>query len=154
MKFNHKDLNLPFHPGDPLYWIDVEDHFAVKEDRINAVIINEHQIQILQDTSSTPEEVNAKGSLYNYTSKKKALEEADRLRDRQKAVPEISGEPGIWYYSKEFLPVDDAQIIVKTEGSYGMRSVTLTTGQAFKSALVYKEDYERWFWMLDGSEHK
>ena len=145
MKFNHKDIiNLPIHPGDPLYWIDECNDFCVDSYKVDAVVIDECGIRIWQKDNGVPEDVDVEGELDNFTSKEKALAEAERLRNERKEIPEIAGEPGIWYSSSKALPRDNASVIRKS--TICSLTADFVSGQGLKNNLVCGEC----FWMLNG----
>ncbi len=87
MTFDHKNLNLPFHPGDPLWKVDEENEYRVEKtaDKIIGILITEDSIRIIRKMLNAEDEMDfvtvEPNEFPNYfLSEKDAKEYAERSR--------------------------------------------------------------------------
>lgn len=60
MKYDHTKLNLPFHPGDPLFRVSEETGYKVEKtnDKIIGVLITEDSIRIIRKMPDAKSEID------------------------------------------------------------------------------------------------
>lgn len=102
MKFDHSKLSLPFHPGDPLFWVDEEDGFKVKRQNggIRGVLLTKDEILLIEADSNEPSEPNT--TAYNWLSEKGAEKFAKNLRNRGPQI--VHGRYEKWLDVEKWRP--------------------------------------------------
>lgn len=127
MIFNHKEINLPFHPGDPLFWVDVEKDYEIKELRngIYAVVIGINDIKVWPYVGSDPVIPNSSDG---YFITREDAEKWIKANKPQTLPVEIEGEPGKWYDPRKHIPKKGPGEIVlyyEMEGTVSKRTVEI-----------------------------
>lgn len=116
MKFEPRKLDLPFYPGDSLFWID-EDTLKVKEEKggIDKVVITRNSIKIQERGSSFPEDPESDG--YTFLSKEAAEDAAKKMRE-QYPIRNYAGALAsvTWLSPRKYLPQDGQRVLVTTAG--------------------------------------
>ena len=125
MEFDHKKLDLPFHPGDSLFWVDTDDGFKVKEEKnaICAVVIYPDEIKLWEYNAGSPETPNSDN--YCFLKEEDAQAWAKAQQSTLKAS-EIDGEPGKWYDPRKHVPKKREGKILVYKNTNGFTSMALS----------------------------
>ena len=131
LAFDHKNLDLPVHPGDTVYWIDEKAGWAVEETTASSVILTEDRLLLTRPDDSTPGEI---GESY-FLTREEAVSYADGIRPEGPYVFEYETEKWLpadlfipnWYGWKYIRTIDE-------DGDEIITSAYFDNGEGFVSA--------------------
>ena len=145
--FDHKNLELPVHPGETVYWVDEKAGWSVEDAVVQAVVITEDRILLTRADDPEPKEI---GEFY-FLNREDAVKAADAVRPEPPYVYGHQTEK--WMPADLFVPdfhgwkfiqmYDEEGDIIITSGYYD-------DGEGFVSA----NDGEKCIGFFDGEQYE
>ena len=145
--YDHKQLNLPVHPGDTVFWVDEKAGWSVEETTAAAVVITEDQILLTRPEDPQPKEI---GNFY-FLTREDAVKYADEVRPEG---PYVFGyETEKWIPADIFIPDFHGWKYIKTydeDGDVIITSAYFDDGEGFVSA----NDGTEYVGFFDGEQYE
>lgn len=96
--YDHKTLDLPMHPGDPVFWLDEAAGLSVETSTIAGVVITGDQILLTTPEEPLPKEIGT----YYFLTREEAAAYADEHRPEPPYV--FGHEADKWIPADLFVP--------------------------------------------------